>query len=273
MRRAEQWRHVDVHLRHRPELEARTDEKFLREVAARAARFDRVHERELRLDPDVDLAVLHGVADAGRPLVRVLLRSAELMLPDDVAAPVPAGRDVAAQQQFAFEQVVRGIHRRPFEIDRRVAPDFSPVGKRPSHLGFLLADRERARQIGLMADDVEIELNAARQTEFHFVHRLRVRRAVAIRRRTEPVFEFDLALRNHVHARLAEQTIRGPAWLLIVADAIVFSERCFAEHIDRRHGIRVRTLFGGLLLIRRLVGLALRGGIDHLIGVDLLRPR
>jgi hypothetical protein len=43
---------VNVHLRQRPELNARTDQKALLEVAPNAWSDARVHKRQLRLDAD-----------------------------------------------------------------------------------------------------------------------------------------------------------------------------------------------------------------------------
>src|SRR6185503_12970741 len=119
---------------------------------------------------------------------------------------------------------------------------------------------------------VEIELDASGQTEFHLIHGPRLGMAIAIGDRAEPVLEFDLPFWNDVYARLAEQPVSGPSRLFVIADAIVFAKRRFAEYVDWRHVVRVWAFFG-LLLTRLVVGLRLRGRVDDLIRIDLLASR
>src|SRR6185503_10994096 len=93
-----------MHLRQEAELHARSDQQLLR-VRAAAAVFELADECELRLDADGDLGITRGVAPTRRPLERSLFRVAGVLLPDEVAAPVPARHDVPAEQQFQLAGV------------------------------------------------------------------------------------------------------------------------------------------------------------------------
>src|SRR5207248_11750009 len=97
---AEKRRDVEVDLRQRPELEAWPDQKLCLERRAMTRAIVLIHKRELRLEPDIDLAISNRAADSDRPFVRSFLRVVRLVFPHKIAAPMPARHDLTAEQKF-----------------------------------------------------------------------------------------------------------------------------------------------------------------------------
>src|SRR4029078_12315020 len=111
----------------------------------------------------------------------VLPRPGNLVLPHKIAAPMPSGRDLAAEKQLELEMIGGVADLIPFRIQRRVAEDLSPVGQRPTQFDLLLRDRE-TRVCGplFVSNSVEIELQATGEAELDFILRFEIRRPVAI---------------------------------------------------------------------------------------------
>src|SRR4029077_13641810 len=81
-----------------------------------------------------EFLVKDGVADSAADLVFVLAFAAGFQLGVEVDAPVPARRELVAEEQPAVDLVRRTLKRGILEVDRWIAPDLPPVGQRPAKL-------------------------------------------------------------------------------------------------------------------------------------------
>src|SRR5262249_5487525 len=141
-------------------LDARTHPELLLERAALVVRLQVIDQRQLGLEPEIEFAVADGMAHASRPLVRILLRSAELVFPDEVAAPVPTRCDRATEEQLALEVIGCRVLVLPLQVDRGIARNFPPIREGPPELGFALRHTELAVDPVFVADRIEVDLKA-----------------------------------------------------------------------------------------------------------------
>lgn len=140
------------------------------------------------LQTERDAAVGHRFADALGHLEFLGAFAAHLALVNEVQAVAPAVAEFVAQQQLRLDDIAAmvGIDPFVFEVERGIERQHAPIGE-------AVADFEREVVVkGVAILDfpilVEIELNAARQTDFEFLLKLVLPLAV-VEATAPPLFE------------------------------------------------------------------------------------
>src|SRR5262249_3181485 len=153
----------------------------------------------------------------GRLLDAVVL-AAEPTLVDQVRAPVPAGSELAAEEDLRLDRVeavvvlvVEGV----FEVEGRVAPDLVPVGERVADLRRVARPLEgRVRAVARVElVHVEVELEAVVESELELLRETLLARHARFLRVPElhPLLELHAARRRlQVDTRGGEAPKRRP---------------------------------------------------------------
>ena len=175
---------------------------------------------------DTDLAIEHRVAEAAGDLELLLAFAAGLRFPDEIHTPVPARRDLVAEQQLEFIDVRPPVLVRKFvfAVESRITPNLSPVGNGPTQLDVEALVMKFAEVVAFDVV-VEIELHSIRQPYFDFLKQPMRNRVIAVIFDAPPAFDADFPwLFLDVNTRAGEAARTGPFGAIGDADGSLFTE-------------------------------------------------
>ncbi len=150
---------------------------------------------------------------------------AKFCLKDKVQTPVPAFAKVIAQQDFTLDRITAEVVVRKgvFEIERRVAPDLSPVGERPAHLrGELI---EVGVAFFMQPIVIQVELETPGQTDLDLLLETILWGTIFIGTIPPPLLESYFPwIFLDINASGAKAALLRPLRLIVSADVGVFRQ-------------------------------------------------